>query len=108
MRQLLQLSHRRRDPPPNLGRLARKLGSSRLSTVAVLLGVAKQPLGARFLGLATLGSGDNVAELGRPVVYCDGHLEGCRLVSLGDGVRRAVRVGKTAGPRMYRRGFGAR
>jgi len=83
--QLFQLPHRRRDPPPNLGRLARKLGSSRFSIVAVFLGVAKQPLGARFLGLATLGSRDYVAELGRPVVDCDGHLEGWRLVSLGDG-----------------------
>ena len=91
MCQLLQLSHCRRNSPPNLGRLARKLGSSRWSIAAVFLAVVEQSLGARFLGLATLSGADDVAELGRPVVYCDGHLGGWRLVSFGGGFKRVVR-----------------
>ena len=71
--QLLQLAHRGRDPSPDFGRLSRELGSAGLR-VTVSLGITEQSLGSGFRYLATLGSVDDMAELGRPVVERDGHL----------------------------------
>jgi hypothetical protein len=42
------------------------------------LSITEKPLGSGFCCLSALGRRDDVAELGRPVVDCDSHLDRVR------------------------------